>query len=110
MNYHQHRVVGTCSICGGQVTVPQVWMGTVPPVPTCNKCYATAAPPELPVLPMIPHKPVEPIKIGTPVEPSRTNEPPPLIKEFLPNPNTTFIGDPPPHLVTWSSSSIDTVC
>ncbi len=34
-------VVGTCSKCGGTVTIPGVWMGTPPPVPQCYSCGAT---------------------------------------------------------------------
>lgn len=34
--------IGTCSRCGGPVMVPSVWMGVVPPVPTCARCGATA--------------------------------------------------------------------
>lgn len=33
--------VGTCGRCGGPVTVPSVWMGLLPPTPTCQKCGAT---------------------------------------------------------------------
>lgn len=44
--------VGTCSLCGGMVTVPQVWFGVIPPTPTCTRCGAMATPPELPVIPM----------------------------------------------------------
>ena len=36
------RVVGTCSLCGGQVTLPGIWSGVVPPVPQCSSCHATA--------------------------------------------------------------------
>ena len=35
--------VGTCSICGGRVTVPSVWHGVIPPIPTCESCGAMAA-------------------------------------------------------------------
>ena len=37
--------VGTCSLCGGRVTIPQSYMSTVPPIPTCQSCYATKAEP-----------------------------------------------------------------
>lgn len=37
------RTIGTCSLCGGEVTLPTVWWGVVPPVPTCSRCGATAA-------------------------------------------------------------------
>lgn len=35
--------VGTCSICGGPVRVPAVWMGIIPPEPTCASCGAVKA-------------------------------------------------------------------
>ena len=35
-----HRVIGTCSECGGPVTVPQIWMGVHPPTPQCLSCHA----------------------------------------------------------------------
>ena len=37
--------VGTCSRCGGPVMVPAVWLGVVPPVPTCARCGSTAKQP-----------------------------------------------------------------
>ncbi len=36
------RILGTCSRCGGPVTVPAVWNGTIPPTPTCGRCGAVA--------------------------------------------------------------------
>lgn len=47
-------VVGTCGICGGDVTVPSVWHSIIPAKPTCVQCGATAADPSKPVLPMNP--------------------------------------------------------
>lgn len=35
--------IGTCSICGGAVTVPDLWGGVIPPTPTCSKCGAEKA-------------------------------------------------------------------
>lgn len=35
--------VGTCSICGGRVSLPSVWFGVIPPVPTCDSCGAIKA-------------------------------------------------------------------
>ncbi len=32
--------VGTCSNCGGRVSVPQNWCGVNPPIPTCEGCGA----------------------------------------------------------------------
>lgn len=35
-------IIGTCSLCGGAVTLPACWMDlAVPPVPTCTTCGAT---------------------------------------------------------------------
>lgn len=34
-------IVGRCSNCGGSVTVPDIWLGTYPPTPTCDQCGAT---------------------------------------------------------------------
>lgn len=48
-----NATVGTCSLCGGRVSVPSPWMGTIPPVPTCDSCGATAAS-HGPVIPMVP--------------------------------------------------------
>lgn len=36
------QTVGTCSICGGQVTIDTIFWSIVPPVPTCERCGATA--------------------------------------------------------------------
>lgn len=46
------NVLGTCSICGGPVMVPEFWGGSIPPTPTCQKCGATKAQPHGPVIPM----------------------------------------------------------
>lgn len=46
------RTVGTCSICGGRVTLPEVWMGVVPPIPRCASCGATKKQPHGPVIDM----------------------------------------------------------
>lgn len=32
------RIIGECGKCGGDVTVPFYWMGTVPPRPACESC------------------------------------------------------------------------
>jgi len=36
-------VLGTCSLCGGPVSVPTVWHGVIPPTPTCERCGAVKA-------------------------------------------------------------------
>ena len=33
--------LGTCSLCGGRVTVTDIWHGVNPPMPTCERCHAT---------------------------------------------------------------------
>lgn len=43
---------GTCSICKGLVTTPDVWMGIYPPIPTCISCGAKAKQPHGPVIEM----------------------------------------------------------
>lgn len=43
---------GTCSLCGGRVTVPDHWLSVVPPTPTCEQCGAVAAE-HGPVIPMV---------------------------------------------------------
>ena len=56
------RTVGTCSECGGRVTLPEAWMSTKPPIPSCEKCGATQAQPYGPVVKMRPAKPRDPGK------------------------------------------------
>lgn len=51
-----NQTIGTCSICGGRVTVPSIWLAVIPPTPTCENCGATAAPNNGPVIPMVPHQ------------------------------------------------------
>lgn len=51
-------VLGSCSICGGDVTMPNAWYSTKPPVPTCASCGAKAKP-SLPVIEMQPGKPAK---------------------------------------------------
>ena len=46
-------VIGSCSICGGRVTVPAVYWSVVPPTPTCEDCGAVEDK-KLPVVPMKP--------------------------------------------------------
>lgn len=53
--------VGTCSLCGGRVTVPDVWMSIIPPTPTCEQCGAVAAEHG----PVIPMRPAQPVRIST---------------------------------------------
>ncbi len=50
-------VRGSCSRCGGRVTLPRNWMGINPPVATCVACGAAAASERLPVIPMQPKAP-----------------------------------------------------
>ena len=56
------RTIGTCSWCGGRVTVPEHWMGMSPPIPTCENCGAKAKHPWGPAIEMEPprQKPLAP--------------------------------------------------
>ncbi len=45
------RVIGTCSKCKGPVVIPGIWMGIIPPVPTCRACGATAKNNHGPIIP-----------------------------------------------------------
>lgn len=47
-----HQLLGTCGRCGGSVTVPTIWHGVIPPVPTCQSCGAVPRSALLPVLEM----------------------------------------------------------
>lgn len=49
-----HVVLGSCSRCGGSVTVPQAWWATVPPVPTCSQCGAVKRAASGPIIEMEP--------------------------------------------------------
>lgn len=46
------QTIGTCSLYGGPVQIPQMWGGLVLPDPTCAKCGAVAARAYGPVIPM----------------------------------------------------------
>ena len=46
------QTIGTCSLCGGPVQIPQMWGGSVPPVPTCARCGSIVARAYGPVIPM----------------------------------------------------------
>jgi hypothetical protein len=58
---------GTCSLCGGPVVTPDVWMSIVPPTPTCQRCGARLKQSYGPVLPM------EPAPEITPPDPQTTD-------------------------------------
>lgn len=46
------RILGTCSICGGPVTVPAYWLGINFPTPSCQRCGAVPTAAFGPVIPM----------------------------------------------------------
>ena len=46
-------IIGQCSICGGNVSIPEIWHGVNPPVPTCENCGAVKKR-NLPIIPMSP--------------------------------------------------------
>jgi len=43
--------IGSCGHCGGAVTIPTLWGGVEPPIPTCKNCGSEAAV-NGPVIPM----------------------------------------------------------
>lgn len=47
-----NTTIGTCSRCGGRVSVPSNWMSVVPAVPTCEGCGARPVAPHGPVIEM----------------------------------------------------------
>lgn len=53
IQFSNYVTIGTCSICGGPVRqFVGPYLSTVPPVPTCGNCGATAAPNYGPTTPM----------------------------------------------------------
>ena len=48
--------IGTCSRCGGRVSIPSNWMATTPAIPKCEGCGASKANPHGPVIDMDPPK------------------------------------------------------
>ena len=61
--------MGTCSLCGGRVSIPRVFMGIITRVPTCESCHATAGASHGPVIPMTPaQKPIR-ITVGDKIPP-----------------------------------------
>lgn len=58
------KTIGTCSMCGGAVTAPTLWMGVSPPTPSCRSCGALPAQSHGPVIPMEQPKPMGPPKPG----------------------------------------------
>jgi hypothetical protein len=47
-------IIGTCSICRGPVEVPNNWLCTIPPAPSCKRCGANADDDYGPVIAMRP--------------------------------------------------------
>jgi hypothetical protein len=45
---------GTCSLCGGPVETPDVWLGIHRPTPSCTNCGAVPVAPHGPVIQMKP--------------------------------------------------------
>lgn len=50
------RIIGTCSICQGPVTVPECWHGIHPPTPECSQCGAQPVNAFGPTIPMQPRR------------------------------------------------------
>lgn len=51
------QTIGTCSLCGGPVQLPAIWMAVVPPTPTCGRCGAVQKSSFGPVIEMEPPSP-----------------------------------------------------
>jgi len=47
-------IIGTCSLCGGPVSVPTVWFGVNSPTPRCQQCGAIRSGGYGPTIPMRP--------------------------------------------------------
>jgi len=54
-------IIGTCSICGGRVSTPDLWMGVNPPIPECQRCGATPKKPYGQTIEMERPKPILPM-------------------------------------------------
>lgn len=54
MTIGNKTTIGSCSLCGGPVSVPTIWHGIYPPRPQCERCGALAAQSFGPVIPMEP--------------------------------------------------------
>lgn len=55
------NIIGSCSICGGDVASPAIWAGIIPPTATCTRCGATSKN----LGPVIPMRPVSEGKAWT---------------------------------------------
>ncbi len=56
--YPGRSVIGSCSICGGPVTVHTTWHCVIPDTPRCERCGAVKAEVHGPVIPMVPAQPM----------------------------------------------------
>lgn len=92
------QVVGTCSLCGGDVVLPVVFWSVAPPPPTCTRCGAQAAAPALPVIPMTPVPARQPW-FPTPCQPHYPLpwvSPMPVVYRYQqPYAPPPYMGDPP---------------
>ena len=68
--------IGTCSLCGGPVMLPDVWFGVHPPTPKCLFCGAVPSQPYGPMIPMRPKQPkrLEGWTYNGPVPKNRMNQ------------------------------------
>lgn len=57
--YPGRSVIGSCSICGGPVTVHTIWHCVIPDTPRCEQCGAVKKEEYRgPVIPMVPAQPM----------------------------------------------------
>jgi len=58
------KILGTCSLCGGRVSIATVFMSVNPPVPCCEQCGAHPKDPHGAVIDMEPKKFSDPSEWG----------------------------------------------
>lgn len=47
-----NKIIGKCSLCNGNVVIPELWFGVQPPIATCQTCGGVEKN-KLPVIDMI---------------------------------------------------------
>ncbi len=95
MAYSDTLIIGTCSLCRGDVVIPKIWCGGPAPVPRCRDCLSIKDD-TLRFKPIIPMKPIKAIE-GVPQWPDSWL--PPLLganERSQPRPDRDEIGLTPP--------------
>lgn len=68
------QIIGTCSLCGGPVTLPLIWGSVVPPTPTCAACGALPARGFGPVIDMRPGPEIKYTTTSNSVDPTKDQQ------------------------------------